>query len=83
MSKMSDSKIVTLFLSVRKVAAGHRLVANGWALFKEAIEGAGEGDLPQLLHHLRGVMTPMLPPQTMDVPQASILTPIIDKEDKN
>ena len=29
------------------------MVADGWALFEEAIEGAGEGDLPQLLHHLR------------------------------
>ena len=28
------------------VAAGHRLVANGLTLFEEAIDGAGEGDLP-------------------------------------
>ena len=34
------------------------MVADGWALFEEPIEGAGEGDLPQLLCHLRGVMTP-------------------------
>ena len=30
------------------------MVADGWALFEEAIKGAGEGDLPELLHHLRG-----------------------------
>ena len=47
--------ILTLFLTTRTVAAGHRMVDNGWALFKEAIEGTGEGDLPQLLHHLRGL----------------------------
>ena len=45
------------------VAAGHRMVADGWAMFEEEIEGAGEGDLPQLLHHLRGVTTPTPPPQ--------------------
>ena len=51
------------------------MVADGWAMFEEAIKGAGEGDLPQLLHHLRGVTTPMPPLPAMDVPpQAS--TPI-------
>ena len=54
------------------IAAGHRMVADGWALFGETIEGAGEGDLPQLLHHLRGVTTPTPPPQqsaaSTDVP---------------
>ena len=45
-------------------------------MFEEAIKGAGEGDLPQLLHHLREVMTPTPPPQAMDVPpQASTPTP--------
>ena len=39
---------------MRMVAAGHRMVANGWAMFEQAIEGAGEGDLPQLLCHLKG-----------------------------
>ena len=50
------------------IAAGHRMVADGWALFEEAIEGAGEGDLPQLLRHLRGVMTPTPPPQQSAAP---------------
>ena len=53
------------------------MVADGWAMFEEVIEGAGEGDLPQLLHHLRGVMIPMLPPPAMDVlQQASTPTPL-------
>ena len=71
---------------VRTVAAGYRMVANGWALFKEAIEGAGEGDLPQLLHHLRGVTTPTLPPQqslvAIDVPQMMTTTPSLAKKIK-
>ena len=53
---------------MRMIAAGHRMVANGWALFEEAIEGAGEGDLPQLLCHLRGVTTSTLPPQQSATP---------------
>ena len=67
---------------MRTVAAGHRMVADGWALFEEAIEEAWEGDLPQLLHHLRGVTTLMLPPHAMDVPQASTPTPSLAKKMK-
>ena len=59
------------------------MVADGWAMFEEAIEGAGEGDLPHLLHHLRGVMTLMPPPAAMDVPpQASTPTPLPVKKIK-
>ena len=43
-----------LILAVRTVAEGHRMVAQGWAMFEEAVKGAGKGDLPQLLRHLRG-----------------------------
>ena len=50
------------------VAAGHRMVADGWVIFEEAIEGAGEGDLPKLLHHLRGLMTPTQPPPESAAP---------------
>ena len=50
------------------IAAGHRMVVNGWALFEEAIEGAGGGDLPQLLCHLRGMTTLTLPPQQSAAP---------------
>ena len=81
---MSDSKYY--FLMVRTVAAGHRMVTDGWALFEEAIEGAGEGDLPQLLHHLRGVTTSTPPPQQslapIDVPQMMTPTPLPVKKIK-
>ena len=36
---------------------------QGWALFEEAVEAAGVGDLPQLLCNIRGMMTPT-PPNT-------------------
>ena len=51
------------------------MVAQGWTLFEEAVESAGAGDLPQLLHHLKGVTMPTPPPALasgpvlMDVPQ--------------
>ena len=55
------------------------MVADGWAQFEEAIKGAGEGDLPQLLRHLRGMTTPTPPPQQspapIDVPQMTTPTP--------
>ena len=66
---MSDSTIyLLLFPVVRTVAEGHRMVAQGWVLFKEAMETAGAGDLPQLLCHLRGVATPTLSPVPAPVP---------------
>ena len=45
MSNMLNSTILTSFLEVRTLAEGHRMVAQGWALFEEAVEAAGVGDL--------------------------------------
>ena len=58
-------KLMTfLLVAVRKVAASHKMVvqghttvAEGWDLF-EAVEEAGPGDLPNLLHQLKGKTTP-------------------------
>ena len=44
------------------LAEVHKSVAEGWALFEEACQEAGPGDLPQLLRSLRGMTTPTLPP---------------------
>ena len=41
-----------------KVAEGHRLVSEGWTLFKRMCEEVGPGELPQLLRQLKGAMTP-------------------------
>ena len=58
-----------LFVVVRKVAASHKMVAQGhvtvvegWELFEEAVEEASPGDLPNLLHQLKGKTTPMQTP---------------------
>ena len=69
MSTMSDTTILTFFLAVRIVLEGHRMVVKGWVLFEEAMEAAGVGDLLQLLHHLRGMMTLTPAPVPMDVQQ--------------
>ena len=50
------------------VAEGHRMVAQGWTLFEEAVGTAGPGDLPQLLCHLKGVTTPTPPPTPAPAP---------------
>ena len=52
------------------MAAGHKLVAQGyaavvegWQLFEEAVEEAGPSDLPNLLRQLKGKTTPtQMPP---------------------
>ena len=63
MSNISNS-MTFLFVAVRKVAACHKMVAQGhatvmegWELFEEAVEEAGPGDLPNLLHQLKGKTT--------------------------
>ena len=50
------------------VSRGHKLVADGWAVFEQACEEAGPGELPQLLRSLKGAVTPMGPPATPTTP---------------
>ena len=46
------------FSAVHKVAAGHRMVTEGWTLFERTCEEVGPGELPQLLRQLKSVTTP-------------------------
>ena len=57
------------------MAARHRMVVEGWALFKEAVSSAGDGDLPQLLRSLRGMMMPTPPPAPTGTPPPSTPPP--------
>ena len=41
-----------------QVAAGHRVVAEGWTLFEQTCEEVGSGELPQLLRQLKSATTP-------------------------
>ena len=54
--------------AVCTVAAGHKMVAEGWGLLEEAVNQAGTGDLPQLLWSIRTMTTP--PPTTTPLPAA-------------
>ena len=63
---------------MRKVASGHSMiveghktVAEGWRMFKEAVDESMPGDLPQLLRQLKEKMTPTPPPSPMDIGQAT------------
>ena len=84
MLNMSNS-MTFLFVVVRKVAASHKMVAQGyatvaegWELFEEAVEEAGPGDLPNLLHQLKGKTTPMqmTPPPPASPMQVGERTPM-------
>ena len=80
MSNMSNW-IYLFIVTVRTVTVGHKMLANGhktvaegWDLFKEAVEEAGPRDLPQLLWQFKGKMMLMLmptppPPSLMEVGQ--------------
>ena len=46
------------FFAVCTVAAGHRMVTEGWTLFQRMCEEVGPGELPQLLRQLKSAMTP-------------------------
>ena len=53
-----SSKFYLTFTAVRMVSAGHRMVAEGWALFEEACMEVGPGDLPGLLRRIVSSTTP-------------------------
>ena len=40
------------------VAEGEKMIAEGWAMFEEAVAQAGMGELPQLLRSIRMSVTP-------------------------
>ena len=46
------------FSAICMVAAGHRMVTEGWMLFKRTCEEVGPGELPQLLRQLKSATTP-------------------------
>ena len=46
------------FSAMHTVAAGHRMVTEGWTLFERTCEEVGPGELPQLLRQLKSVTTP-------------------------
>ena len=61
------------------MAAGHRMIADDWGMFEEAVNQAGAGDLPQLLRSIRSMTTPLpaTPPPvpTTPPPQGPLATP--------
>ena len=56
------------FSAVRIVAAGHRMVTEGWTLFEKTCEEVGPGELPQLLRQLKSATTPSPGPSTATTP---------------
>ena len=50
--------LIHAFSAIRMVAAGHRMVTEGWTLFERTCEEVGPGELPQLLRQLKSGTTP-------------------------
>ena len=46
------------FSAIRTVAAGDRMVTEGWTLFEHTCEEVGPGELPQFLRQLKSATTP-------------------------
>ena len=66
----------TLISAVRTVNVRHKMLAEGWELFKEVVNNAGAWDLPQLLRSIRMMTTPppATPPPKMDVSGVTLST---------
>ena len=65
--EMVETMYFIFVSAVRTLAARHKMIAEGWQLFDEAVEDAGAGDLPQLLRSIKGMTTPQPPtPPPMD-----------------
>ena len=60
--------LIHAFSAVCMVAAGHRMVSEGWTLFEKTCEEVGPGELPQLLRQLKSAMTPSSGPSTTTTP---------------
>ena len=63
------------FSAIHKVAAGHRMVTEGWTLFEHTCEEVGPGELPQLLRQLKSVTTPTPTPASPE-PSPGPSTPV-------
>ena len=77
MSKRSKLTKTSFILAIRTVAAGHRMIADGWGMFEEVVTEAGAGDLPQLLRSVRSMTTlpPATPPPAQSTPPPARPTP--------
>ena len=53
------------------ILEGHKMVAEGWRMFKEAVDDSMPGYLPQLLQQQKEKTMPMPPPSPMDIGQAT------------
>ena len=72
---------IVFISAIRTVAAGHKLVADGWALFESVCSEAGPGELPQLLRSLKMTTTPT--PATTPPPSTSQASVEIKEEDRS
>ena len=79
-SKEIKYKHVLLFVAaIRTVAAGHKMISNGWNMFEKTCLEVGTGELPQLLRSLKLKTTPTSTP----IPTPTPTTPVKEEQEED
>ena len=77
-SKEIKYKHVLLYVAaIRTVAAGHKMISDGWNMFEKTCLEVGTGELPQLLRSLKLTTTPTSTP----IPTPAPTTPVKEEQE--
>ena len=79
-SKEIKYKHVLLYVAaIRTVAAGHKMISDGWNMFEKTCLEVGTGELPQLLRSLKLTTTPTSTP----IPTPTPTTPVKEEQEED
>ena len=75
-----EYKHVLLYVAgIHNVAAGHKMISNGWNMFEKTCLEVGTGELPQLLRSLKLMTTPTSTP----IPTPTPTTPVKEEQEED
>ena len=60
-------QVLLYVAAIRSVAAGHKIISDGWAMFEQTCLEVGTWELPQLLRSLK-MTTTLIPTPTPKIP---------------
>ena len=79
-SKEIKYKHVLLYVAaIHTVAAGHKMISDGWNMFEKTCLEVGTGELPQLLRSLKLMTTPTSTP----IPTPTPTTPVKEEQEED
>ena len=64
--------ILLYVAAIRTVAAGHKMISDGWIMFKKTCLEVGTGELPQLLRSLKLTTIPTSTPIPTPIPTTPV-----------